>query len=250
MADPTWDEIAQAMAGAGVQDPNAPIGISADYRPPLLGGYGRFESGTGAAPTFDDLNRNPYRPGAELAPASMSPESIVGLQQQLVDAGLLRGTFRVGVWDSASTSAYRSLLSYANQLGTTDAFALERWVSTGMGEYDPTPTERAPFVAEVSHPDDVKAALRDTFREKVGFGKIDEDRLDAMVRAWQGEEVGAQRAEYDMAANPAGGTVTAPREFSVFAEEQARKANPVGFSAHTYLDKFSAIAGMLGGQNG
>lgn len=243
----TPEEIIAAIAAAGAQDPNAPIGVPAGYQPPGLRGAGTFyDAGVPLPP--DQISASPYRPGAELVYASAPPEQIVAVQQRLVDAGLLRGTFRVGVWDQASRNAYKTVLGYANQLGTKVDYAFERWIASGLGEYDTTPAqERAPFSAEVTHPDDIRAGLREFFRDKTGTGKIDDAKLDAMVRAWQGEEVTAQRAAYDAA--PTGGTVTATRDFGSFAEEQAQKVDPVGFRAHEYLDKFSAIAGMLGGQD-
>lgn len=243
------EELLAALQAAGATDPNSPIGVPTGYVPPIRTGQG-FSPGAGPAITVPDLRAEPYMPGAELAPGSLSPEAIAGIQQQLVDAGLLRGEFIVGVWDPSSRNAYKSLLGYANSLGTTDEFALRRWSATGMGAVDPTPTPRQPFVAQVTNPEDIKSGLREFFREKVGTGKIDDARLDAMVKAYQGEEVSAQRQAYDLAAAPVGGTVVQPPDFQVFADAEAKKAAPVAYRAYEYLDKFSAITDMLGGASG
>lgn len=247
MAEPTLEELLAAISAGGSADPNAPIGVPSGYQAPFETSQG-FQPGSGPAITVEDYRPDPYMPGDDLRPASLPPERIIGIQQSLVDAGLLRGRFQAGVWDATTRNAYRTLLGYANQLGTTDEFALRRWAATGMGEVEPASAPRQPFVATVSNPDDIRALLRDAFREKVGSGKIDDARLDAMVKAYQGSEVGAQRSQYD--AQETGGTVTAPPDISTFADIEARKTNPVGYRAHQYIDKFSAITEMLGGGPG
>lgn len=243
----TIEDLALAIAAGGVQDPNAPIGVPAGYVPPIRGTG--FSPGAGPPIAVADLRAEPYKPGDDARPGSLPPETIVAIQQQLVDGGLLRGQFQVGVWDPTTRTAYRSLLGYANTLGTTDEFALRRWMATGMGATDPTPTQRQPFVAEVTSPDDIRFGLREYFREHVGSGKIDEARLDAAVDAYQGKEITAQRSAYDLTASTGGGgTVAKPPSFEAFADEQAQQANPVAYDAHKLLDKFSAVSTMLGGQ--
>lgn len=243
------EDMAAAIASAGGVDPTAPFGVPKGYVPPIRTDTG-FSPGNARAITPDDLRDKPYLPGDDSRLVGRGPEVIVPIQQQLIDAGLLREKFQTGVWDPATQRAYKSLLAYANQLGTTDSYALEHWTANNMGAVDPTPPARQPFVAEVSHPDDIKAAIKDALREKTGFGKIDDARLDQMVKAFQGEQVGAQRQEYDLTSTGGGGgQVVAPPSLDMFAEAEAKRVNPVGFSAHTYLDKFSAISDMLGGQN-
>lgn len=243
----TPEEIAAAIAAAGAQDPNAPIGVPAGYVPPIHSTSG-FSPGAGPAIAPSDLRDAPYKPGDDLRPASLAPEQIVTIQQHLVDAGLLRGTFQAGVWDDTTRVAYRGLLGYANQLGTTDEFALRRWQATGMGQVDPTPAERAPLVVEVSNPADIEREFRDYLRDKTGTGKLDDAQIHSVVAKVQGEQKMAAQAKYDAGADPDGATVTAAPALETVAEGEAKRINPVGFRAHEYLDALSTVSSMLGGE--
>jgi hypothetical protein len=74
--------------------------------------------------SFTQITPPKYQVGAEMEPRGWSPENIARLQQQLVGAGLIGGRYRLGVWDSTSISAYKGLLSYANQGGLDRETAL------------------------------------------------------------------------------------------------------------------------------
>lgn len=67
-----------------------------------------------------------YVTGAEYRPRFLAPERIAALQQTLARSGLIgpKQTYRIGVWDETSASAYRKVLAYANQGGIDEDTAL------------------------------------------------------------------------------------------------------------------------------
>lgn len=164
-----------------------------------------------------------YRKGDEVAPASYGPERIAMLQQLLVNAGLIEKgkKYRIGVWDTTSKKAYQSVLEYANAAGVGWQEALE--LMRGEGDVVEGP-ERQPLTVQLSNPDDLKKIAKGVGVKVLGR-RLNDDELAKFVAAYQAEERRAQQEAYDLA--PTGGTVTAPADPSVMAEQQARKDNPV-----------------------
>ncbi len=167
-------------------------------------------------------------------------------QQQLIDAGVVRPTdVRLGVRDPKTLELWRSLIdesaiALASGVKKSPWDMLADFVEGGGIGADEDPN--APFTTEVSNPADIRRGLKDTARELTGTGVVN----DSAVAGYQAKQAAADRAKYD-AQNGEGGTVTAAPSFETYAIDEAKRANPVGFRAHTYLDKFSAISDMLGG---
>lgn len=177
-----------------------------------------------------------------------SREEVEAFQDQAIAAGLLdERTVARGARDSATAGAWASLVQQA-----ADAYGAGARLSpmSLLGEIAASaPPQRGDvFTASVSNPDEIRSGVRDSARELTGTGNIGAAAEADAVRDYQAEEIASQRAAADAAKT--GGVVTAPRSFDEFAKQRAEQNNPVGFRAHKYLDKFSAIANMLGGGNG
>lgn len=237
--------ISGGPSGGRDSDENKYIGVPDDYRTPgmtLEEAQRRRDRGE----EFETaITRRPsFKEGDDYKPASQPPEVIATIQQRFVDAGLITGSYRIGMWDDATRKAYRQVLGYANARGLSDdAEALNQLASMPKVEKDRAP--RAPLQVQVSNPADIRAALKETFRSKLGHGDIDDAKVDAMIAAYQGREASAQRQQYQQAET--GGTVVEPPSLETFADVQAQKADPTAYSSHKVLDKFSMIADMLGG---
>src|SRR5688500_8736302 len=102
------DLIAGGPSGGGGGDENKYIGVPDDYRTPgmtLEEAHQRRDSGEEFATR---ISRSPsFKEGDDYKPASSPPEVIATVQQRLVDAGLLSGSYRIGMWDDATRKAYR-----------------------------------------------------------------------------------------------------------------------------------------------
>lgn len=197
-----------------------------------------------------------YRESDTWEPANYDPPTVAQLQSLLVEAGLLDlddlDHDSLGYFDDATRGAYRDLLTRSNAAGATWESTLARMRQNPVAlDRKPTGAQRQPFVARVTNPDDLKALIRETLREKSGTGEVGDDVIAAAIREFQGEEVSQQRALYDMStAGAAGGTVVDAPDPRMFAERKAQEINPVGYSAHKFLDKFSVIKEALAGGAG
>lgn len=236
-------------AASGGMTASGPIGVPADYQPVPAGPVRPDLNPGGYIPqsaVHRDESGNPtlYMDGDEWNPASQSPDVIAEIQRRMVGAGLLTGSYRIGVWDSSTRSAYRELLGYANALGIDDGTALDRYTATGMGQQDATP--RAPLTVRLSHPDDIKAALRATFKDRLGQGNIDPAKLDAMVAAYQGNERSFQQQAYNAAES--GGTVTEPPSADTFADIEAKKADPTAYDSRKVVGAADYLSRKLRGE--
>lgn len=243
----TGDDISgiiSLLQSVGTDQTAQPIGVPSGYHGPATPSF--HAPGIGVHYSYDTGYRaDPYVDGDEWGPAGSSPDVIAEIQQRMVGAGLLKGSYRIGVWDAPSRSGYRDLLEFANGLGVDDGTALKRY-GEAQGE---TKEKRAPLVMEVSNPLDIKAALRDTLKEKLGQAGIDDKRLDAMVAAYQGSEKSYQQQQYDLGGEDgAGGTVVRPPDVTTFADQQAKKVDPTAYDAYKVLDKFSVLEKELTGQ--
>lgn len=169
----------------------------------------------------------------------LSPEDRGTLQVMMRQIGLISPTARLanGTWDTTSANAFKEILTWANVNGVTWREALQDMLSNSeqFGALEPQGGD----LPKVSNPEDIKTVLRDTFREKVGSGLIDEAKLDAMVKAYQGEELTAQ--------NQTSGTIVRPMDPQVFADQQAQLYDKTGYDSTKVADRFDRIAALLGG---
>lgn len=232
----------------------SPLGVPDDYRAPGRFGVRRGGGLGGRAPTSFGLQVNPlYMEGDEWAPAGFGPATIAELQRQLADAGILDGKFRIGVWDPSSRSAYKTLLETANGAGVDAPTALANWQAGSEFDPDPEagPARKGALTIRQSNPDDLRAVFRKSARSVLGM-KIDDERLDRMVAAYQAAEAAPQRQAYEMEgefASPEddlGGTITEAPSAATFGEIEAREVDPLKADARKVVDQFANMVAMLG----
>lgn len=171
-----------------------------------------------------------YFDGAQWLPAQLPPDQLASLQRRMVTAGLLKsGEAQLGVWDTASVTAYTKLLEYANASGLDNAAALDRWEAAHAA--DPN-AGRAPLQVKVTNPDELAQVFRAAVINTRGEGWAS-DKIQQMVNAYQGIESGAQQQAYNM--QDTGGTVVAPPSAQSFAETQVRQQDPLGAQEHDII---------------
>lgn len=222
-----------------------PFGVPKDYSVTLPNQAGQ---------TADALSRTTtqaprYWTGDEWTIArGIEASDRAALQLLMKEMGFISPTSRLvlGAWDQTSANGFKEILSWANVNGTNWQSALVSMRENAMQFTDPGEAG-APLVARVSNPDEIAAGLRDVFRERLGAGDIPEEKIKAMVAAYQGEEAAAQRQEHELA-QTGGGTVVAPPDFQTWAAEQARRTDPTAYDANKVVDRFSRMADLLGGQ--
>lgn len=198
-------------------DTRVPIGVPSGYfaeksgkrvgsRAALFGGLGR------RAPLEDTTVRVPprYFEGAELAPATRSPEDIARLQHELVDAGLLKpGSYWVGMWDFSSQDAYATALAYANQRGETVGQTLTFMASLPPSERpNQTGFVREAFIRP--DPATLREAVRAGFRSTLG-----RDPRPDELEEWAAELLGLESASHE-------------REQDILAAQAAASATGAG----------------------
>lgn len=167
-----------------------------------------------------------YKVGAEMEPRSYPPEMIARLQQQLAAAGLIGPStrYRLGVWDSTSTNAYKQLLAHANRGGMSREDALTELLSAPqmkglegadgvMGGVGGSAAPQGRLnTYEASDPAGVRQTAEQAFRQALGR-KPRKDELEKFTAAFLGRErqsqevvfAAQQRLEEANAAAAAGG---------------------------------------------
>lgn len=203
-------------------------------------------SGPGTAPGPVYQAAPHYFEGDDLVPATMGVESIARLQRMMASAGLLSGTYRIGLWDDKSRGAYKNLLEYANSIGEDEQTALARYADsapTEEGGSSQGGPQRAPLVIRRTNPDDL-ASVADTVAKRTLGRRLRDDERARFVSAYQAAESGAQTSAYD--AEPTGGTVTDAPDPSVMAENQIRDAAPAEAGAHDVLGVYDAFLRKIG----
>lgn len=202
-----------------------------------------------------------YQTGAELEPRGYSPENIAVLQQNLAAAGLIgpQTKFRLGVWDAPSVSAYRQLLTYANQGGLSREDALAELLTSPL--VDPSGSgssgrQTRTDVVSVEHPDTIRAAAHAAFKAATGRGRAVNDKtIEKFVAAFQAQQIGAQRKvnrAQDAVAELEDGPVsqevqvTTP-DLGSSAEAFAQNQAPAEVGAHNITKQFDGFLRLLGG---
>lgn len=189
-----------------------------------------------------------YYEGAELAPATASAEDIAGIQAALVEAGALKGKYRIGIWDEATKNAYKSVLELANQQGTDDIGAMR--LLANSPEADPTAgaaaKARAPLQVRLSNPDDLRNVFEDAFRQAYGR-KMRPEELGSFVADYQAKERAVQEQAYAMddPNNPQGGTIVEPPSASAAAQYAAESVNPTERGAYDMLGTYERALGFM-----
>lgn len=168
-----------------------------------------------------------YFAGHELGPGSLPAEEIARLQRAMAAAGILKGSYRIGVWDDQSIGAYRSLLEFANVAGVDEREALRRYSEAPESDPD-AGADRAPLVVRTPNPEDLRAIFKRAAASELG--KADPEMLERMVSSYTGVVTDYQKQAY--AAAPTGGTIQEPPSADVYAAEQARTKNPAQAEAY------------------
>jgi hypothetical protein len=204
---------------------------------------GDLEAGVlGVAPGYFD--------GDEWMFVDKSPEDIANIQVLLVQAGLLSDDIPIGAWDARSATAFRKILEVANRTGTDWSTALLGYADKPtLGDLLGKGSTRAPFVARLSNPDDLKEVFKQAAYNRLGGkGFVDDEQLQRFVDTYQEQEMRAQRAAYNAA--PSGGTVTEAPAADVEAEAALKEADPAGFKAAGFARYASVLESLIGGTGG
>jgi len=143
--------------------------------------------------------------------SGFSRPTIASWQMRMNAAGLLGNSFALGVVDNQTRSAYAEVLGVANKelLTAEEALALiqqqaVKLKSGGVTRY------------KISNPADIKAVINQSAQTLLGRS-LDDKQLDAMVRAFQQQEVTAQKAYQ------AGGVATEAPSVQQFATKRIEK---------------------------
>lgn len=177
-------------------------------------------------------------------PQNLSPPTVAQLQVMLNEAGLLGDGFTPGAYDETTRKAYGDLLARANATGSTWESMLARMRDNPLAA-EAQQNDRAPLVTRLSNPEDLKTVFRTAAKRALGYGNIPDEDLDRMVAAYQGMESSSQQAQYG--AQETGGTITAPMDPEVFADQQAKQLDPTAYDSRKVVSKFQVMAEMFGG---
>lgn len=210
-----------------------------------------------------DAPRTPlYMTGSEYSIASLPPDQIARLQQAMAAAGLIGAStnVRVGIADSATVSAYKSLLSFANVNGTDVNTALQTLVDHPQSS--PAQTIQLPS------PVDEDAALRTKAQNVLGHDPT-EQQLDGF-RSFYNDAYTAGQTTTPTAANPADTTnpdgtpnatgtgddvtpigadptVTQPPTMDDAADQYLRQNDSQGIGQQNVATKYSTLLSILTG---
>lgn len=205
----------QPTATEAQEDDLGYIGMPKGYVPTSAGYGGPVSPGQAERLASGGRFREPqitpprYKVGAEMEPRSYSPEMIARLQQQLAAAGLIGPStrYRLGVWDSTSISAYKQLLAFANQGGTSREDALQTLLTApqlrgdgqGVGGSGGAEVQQGRLnTYEASDPAGVRQTAEQAFKQALGR-KPKKDELDKFVSQFLGQERSSQEVVFNAA---------------------------------------------------
>lgn len=164
---------------------------------------------------------------------SMSRGYIANWQMKMNQAGLLGNEFTMGVADNSTLSAYREVLGVANREGVSDAEAVQliaqRRVKLGGG----TVTRY-----RLTNEDDVKAIVDSVAQQLLGR-TLSDDQAARIARAFQQEELSAQKAY------AAGGAVQEAPGVQQFVTSSIEKDFGEQVDTRKLGDIFGSIDAML-----
>jgi hypothetical protein len=181
--------------------------------------------------------------------AALPTETIAQLQAALYRAGVFTSEdqFTLGRWDDTSKTAYRKLLSYANESGLDEQAALSQWAQ--LQAADPTGSgarRRAPLAVTLPNPLDVAAIANDVAPKRIGR-KLTDQELNNFTVWFQQQEAAEQEKNYN-AAETGGTTVAAPSLASA-AEAEAERLDPTGAQEMDLLGLNNTIMEYLRGSS-
>lgn len=163
----------QMAAGGGLDQGPQPIGgyVGPATKVPK-GANIAFTGPQGAVPIQMQMEQAApiYFEGDERLPSSFAVEDVAALQRAMAAAGLLRGEFRIGLWDKKSRNAFSELLAFSNQQRVEWSEALNLYASSQSSE-DAGAEGFLPARFQAMDPERVKQEIQ-------GFA---ESRLDRML---------------------------------------------------------------------
>lgn len=196
-----------------------------------------------------------YATGSEYRMRSLSPERIAALQSTLVSAGLIgkKQTFRIGVWDEVSASAYRKVLAYANQGGIDEDTALSELQYNGLGGLagpgDQTPIKQG-RVQTVTPATTLEQQVQQTAQDRLGR-KLRKDEVTKFVTLYGGIEKSYnanERAAADAADQGTDTTLTAPPSVDAAATQFMDSKYATEAAGQDTLGYLGALQQLVGGQ--
>lgn len=258
----------QSSDFSGKESTKTPIGVPDDY---LAVGpqtsRTTFERGGPSLGSVTSIVATPprYFSGDEFGPAGVSGEDVAVLQQNLADLGFLK-TYRMGVWDDASSDAYRRVLEYANRRGVDDRTAMMELARAPEVDTEAAAKEadqRAAIMARtnlinISNPTDLGSAFTAGFEAALGRRrKPSADELAQMIADYHQKEIGRQRQQFHLQQQQdlgegTGGEVQMPDVAGpeAFAEEYARKAHEGEAKGHDLWTAFTHTLDVIGRPGG
>lgn len=209
--------------GAGANQPGA--ALAAKYGP-AKAYYGK------RLPLYKVGYQNSEQFRRELG--NMDPNVIYLYQQRMHDAGLL-DAYTPGQLDKSTRSAFKELLSTANQTATSWQSTLQDIESVG-GRVQAK--QRDPFQAVLDDPASLKLAFQHVAQDIYG-GDLPDEEVNAMVDAYRAQQLQKQQAAYDTA----GTTTTIDKETdpTAFATEQLQASHPDQLARVKFSDTIGNI---------
>lgn len=182
----------------------------------------------------------------------LSDAELRRFQQAAVTAGIVKPeNMRFGAYDDETFRLWNSAVNQSAGFlaggKKVDPFtALEQIAALtppDAGKEPPVPPS-----AVISHPDSIKAGLKEAAVKVLGgTAGLDDKRLDQLVAEFQKAQQRAQLAAGQ--AQREGGTSVAAPEFAAFAEEQVREVDPLKADSRKVVEKFDVIAKMFRGES-
>jgi hypothetical protein len=125
-----------------------------------------------------------YVSGDEWLPLN-DPTKLISLQAQLVQAGLISAKeIRLGVWDTKSASAYRTVLAFANANGVSSTQALD-FLEKNPAVGAQTPKNKTTHV--LTNPEDSKQAFATAAQQLTG-GDLPSSEAEQFANNYMADE--------------------------------------------------------------
>ena len=164
--------------------------------------------------------------------SGMAPEELIQVQGALRSVRFL-GSYRPGLLDQATVTAFNKLLGQANLLGmewkdTAAVLYQMPQMSTGGGS---TPSYK------LSNPDDLKLVFNQAARSVVGR-ELDQETIDELVRTFQGNEKKFYQSS---------GEILEPPSPEALVQTQLETTAPGEVKAKSYGDYVGLLSQLMGG---
>jgi hypothetical protein len=161
--------------------------------------------------------------------ALFGKEEIASIQSQMKKAGVLGSTYRIGVADEATITAFTKVLGQANR-------NLSSW-QTALGNLQANPPPSKGLQYRVSNPDDINKIIEQTSQRVLGRA-VDDATRQRLIKTYQQLQIDEQR----QAAGGASMVVQAP-DVSTFTEKKLQKMAGPEADAYKFADFASSLLG-------